>query len=144
MKTIVLFFALAFGLFGAQIDEFSTTMGYYREYDQALAVAKKESKPLMIVMVGDYCPWCRKFERKTLQRKAVAMKVNENFIALILDKNHDKGKYPPAYFAQRIPTVYFIDPKSGDTLFESLGYVKKDEFLGTLEDTIQSYKSEKK
>ncbi|MDD2790440.1 MAG: thioredoxin family protein [Sulfurimonas sp.] len=144
MKIFALLFALAFGLFGAEIDEFSTTMGYYREYDQALAVAKKENKPLMLVMVGDYCPWCRKFERKTLQREAVALKVNANFVSLVVDRNLDKDKYPARYYAKRIPTVYFINPSNEETLFESLGYVKKDEFMGTLDDALTSYKGEKK
>ncbi|MBA3025233.1 MAG: DUF255 domain-containing protein [Sulfurimonas sp.] len=144
MKTFVLLFTLVFTLFSAQIDEFATNMGYLRDYDQALKVAQKENKPLMLVMVGDYCPWCRKFERKTLQREAVALNVNENFIALIVDRNHDKGKYPEGLYAKRIPTVYFIEPKTQSTIFESLGYVKKDEFQETLNEVMTEFKSEKK
>jgi thioredoxin-related protein len=144
MKTFLFLFTFVFTLFGAQIDEFATNMGYLRDYDQALKVAQKENKPLMLVMVGDYCPWCRKFERKTLQREAVAMSVNKNFIALIVDRNHDKGKYPQELYAKRIPTVYFIEPKTQHTLFESLGYVKKDEFHETLNEIMSEFKSAKK
>lgn len=139
MKTLLLLFTLAFTLFGAEIDEFATNMGYFREYNQALEVAKKENKPLMIVMVGDYCPWCRKFERKTLQREAVAMSVNKNFIALIVDRNLDKDKYPKELYANRIPTVYFIEPTKESKFFESLGYVKNDEFQETLSEAIKEF-----
>lgn len=139
MKTFLLLFTFVFTLFGAQIDEFATNMGYLRDYDQALKVAQKENKPLMLVMVGDYCPWCRKFERKTLQREAIALNVNKNFIALIVDRNHDKGKYPQELYAKRIPTVYFIEPKTQSTVFESLGYVKKEEFQETMSEAMQKF-----
>ena len=144
MKIIVLLFALTFGLFAAHIDEFATTMGYQRDYNQALALAKSENKPLMMVVVSDYCPWCRKFERKTLQRETIAMNVEKNFVGLIVDKNLDKGNYPDKYFAKRVPTVYFIDPKNEDTIFESLGYMKKDEYMQILEQTSITFKSVKK
>lgn len=144
MKTFILLFTLVLTLFSAQIDEFATNMGYLRDYNQALKVAQKENKPLMLVMVGDYCPWCRKFERKTLQRELIALNVNKNFIPLIVDRNLDQGKYPQEYFAKRIPTVYFIEPTKGNTLFESLGYVKKEEFQETLNDVLLEYKGAKK
>jgi thioredoxin-related protein len=139
MKTFLLLFTFVLTLFGAEIDEFATNMGYFRDYKQAISVAKKENKPLMLVMVGDYCPWCRKFERKTLQQEVIAMSVNKDFIALIVDRNLDKEHYPKELYANRIPTVYFIDPKKGSTFFESLGYVKKDEFQETLADAMKEY-----
>jgi thioredoxin-related protein len=144
MKIFILLFSFVFTLFSAEIDEFATNMGYLRDYSQALKVAQKENKPLMLVMVGDYCPWCRKFERKTLQREAVAMSVNKNFIALIVDRNLDKDKYPKELYAKRIPTVYFIEPKNGNTIFESLGYVKQDEFQATLTDAMEEFAGSKK
>ncbi|MBU0720518.1 thioredoxin family protein [bacterium] len=140
VKFFIIFFTMAMTLFGANIDTFAANMGYYRDYDTALVQAKKENKPLMLVLVGDYCPWCRKFERKTLQRESVALSVNKNFIPLIVDRNLDKKSYPEAYSSPRIPTTYFIDPKKGAKLFESLGYVKKDEFLATIDEVLQKYK----
>ena len=44
-------------------------LGYHSDYAKALTVAKKETKPLMLVIVTSYCPWCRKFERKSLASK---------------------------------------------------------------------------
>jgi thioredoxin-related protein len=139
MKTFILLFTLVFTLFSAEIDEFATNMGYLRDYKQALKVAQKENKPIMLVMVGDYCPWCRKFERKTLQRETIAMSVNKDFIALIVDRNLDKEHYPQELYAKRIPTVYFIEPKKGTSFFESMGYVKKDEFQETLTEAMKEF-----
>lgn len=73
MKVFFISCFLSLALFGAHIDEFASNMGYHRDYKSALAQAKKENKVIMMVLVGDYCPWCRKFERKTLQRAMVAI-----------------------------------------------------------------------
>ena len=140
MKIIILSFIMAFTLFGAHIDDFASNMGYHRDYDSALAQAKKENKVIMLVMVGDYCPWCRKFERKTLQRANVAINIQNNFIPLIVDKNLDKDKYPQKFFSRNVPTVRFIEPKKEEQIFESLGYIKKVEYKKILDETLAKYK----
>jgi thiol:disulfide interchange protein len=143
MKFFILFFTIALTLFSAEIDEFASNMGYYRDYDTALVQAKKENKVLMLVVVGDYCPWCRKFERKTLQREAVALNIQQNFISVIVDRNLDKQSYPKKYYAPRIPSVYFIEPKQEMQVFESLGYVQQDEYQETLNEILVKYKGTK-
>ncbi|NCO01556.1 MAG: thioredoxin family protein [Epsilonproteobacteria bacterium] len=140
MKSFVLLFALTLTLFCAQIDEFASNMSYYRDYDTALLQAKKENKPIMLVLVGDYCPWCRKFERKTLQRESIARKVQENFIPVIVDRNLDKENYPKLYYSPRIPTVHFIEPNKERKIFESLGYVQIDEYRDTLDTALTKFK----
>jgi len=139
MKLLIVLFMLSITLFGAHIDEFASNMGYYRDYDKATVQAKKENKPIMLVVVGDYCPWCRKFERKTLQRAAVAINVQQNFIPVIVDKKYDQKHYPKEYYSKRIPTVYFIEPKKQTRVFESLGYVKRADFLNTLNEVISKH-----
>ena len=139
MKLFIVLFTLTFTLFGAHIDDFASNMGYYRDYDKAMIQAKKENKPIMLVVVGDYCPWCRKFERKTLQKAKVAINIQQNFIPVIVDKNHDQMNYPEEYYSKVVPTVYFIEPKKEEMVFESLGYVKRAEFLDTLNGVTTSY-----
>lgn len=143
MKFFILLFTFTFTLFGAQIDKFASDMGYYRNYDTAMMQAKKENKVLMLVVVGDYCPWCRKFERKTLKRASIAMSINKKYIPLIVDKKFDKKNFPEKYHAKRVPTVYFIEPKNELMVFESLGYVKKDEYQDTLDLVLTKYQKAK-
>ncbi|WP_455755625.1 thioredoxin family protein [Sulfurimonas sp.] len=144
MKIIFLVFVFSFTLFAAHIDEFASNMGYYRDYNKALSQAKKEDKVIMLVIIGDYCPWCRKFERKTLQRAKVAINVQNNFIPLIVDKNYDKDKYPARFSTQIVPTVYYIEPKKEQQLFQSLGYIKRDEYQEQLNGIFKSYQGMKK
>ena len=144
MKKILLYILLSISLFGANMDEFSSHMGYQRDYNTALNLAKKENKPIMLVVSTDYCPWCRKFERKTLKYSEVAIKVNKEFIAVVIDKNRDKGKYPSKYASPITPAVFFINPQDGSTIGKSVGYIRKNDYLEKLESILFSFSKEEK
>jgi len=133
IMTLLIFFTLAFS---AQIDEFASELSYERDYTKALQKAKEQNKLLMLVLVGDYCPWCKKFERKTLKSQEVRTKVSQNFIAVVIDKYKDKGKYPEAFYAPVIPAVFFIDPRTEESILETVAYMKKAEFLENAEDAL--------
>jgi len=142
MKLFLSVILISVTLFSANIDTFATEEGYYRDYQKGLALAKKEKKLLMLVMVADYCPWCRKFERKTLSNTIVAAKIKNDFIAVIMDKVLDKKHYPKVYETPLIPVVFFIEPKQETVLYESIAYVKKNEYLEILDDVLDMYQTE--
>ena len=145
MKLLLTMMLMTHLLFGAHIDEFASDMDYLRDYDTAVLQAKKEHKMIMLVMVADYCPWCRKFERKTLKSSKVAIAVKENFIPVIMDRNVDKSKYPEEFYTPLIPNVFFIDPKEPDNYVEdSIGYVRKAEYSATIESALKAFKKETK
>lgn len=139
MKILTMLLVLYGFVYGAHIDKFATEMNYSRDYTSALEQAKKEKKNLMILVVGDYCPWCKKFERKTMKRKCVDAKVKADFVAVILDKYKDKGKYPDKFYSAVIPSVYFVDVRDEKILHQSVAYMKKDEFLDNLDDALMAY-----
>jgi len=139
MKLFLLLLTLFSLSWAAQIDEFASEVSYERDYSKALEKAKEKNKVLMLVLVGDYCPWCKKFERKTLKSKEVREEVEKNFIPIVVDKFKDKGKYPQAFYAPVIPAVYFIDPKTEKPLLETVAYMKKGEFLENTEDALSLF-----
>jgi thioredoxin-related protein len=140
---IALLFLLSF-TYAAQIDEFASEMKYLRSYDTAIKTAKEQKKLVMLVVVADYCPWCKKFERKTLKDSAIMTKVNENFVGLVIDKYKDKGKYPEEYNAPLIPAVFFVNPKDQKSVFETVAYMKPDEFMESMDYALNLNKPEKK
>ena len=144
MKIIIIFFALFSFIYAAQIDEFAAEMKYLRSYDMAIKTAKEQKKLVMLVVVGDYCPWCKKFERKTLKDSAVMTKANESFVGLVIDKYKDKGKYPEEYNAPLIPAVFFINPKDQKSVFETVAYMKPDEFMESMDYALSTNKAEKR
>jgi thiol-disulfide isomerase/thioredoxin len=135
--------AFSFAL-SAQIDDFASEVNYSRDYKTALKAAKQQNKPIMLVVVGDYCPWCKKFERKTLNSTLIQSQVKKDFIPVIIDKSKDKGKYPPEFYSKLIPTVFFIDPIIQKHVYESLGYSKKTVFAVDMDLALKAYKRAKK
>ena len=77
----------------------------------------------MLVVVTSYCPWCRKFERKTLASKKIAPIVKSMYIPVIVDRNKDAESFPKKFQTPCIPTVFFIDPKDEMEYWESIGRV---------------------
>lgn len=126
-------------LFGAKIDTYAEKMGFLRDYNQAITVAKKANKPVMLVVVADYCPWCRKLERRTLAHKEVKKRLNE-VVGVIVDKAFDEGTFPAMFNTPRYPTVFFIRPQNGEHFFESIGYVSGEDFLEVLNEVAAEYK----
>jgi thiol:disulfide interchange protein len=141
MKILITLLTLFSFIYAAQIDEFATEVHYLRSYDMAVKAAKEQNKIIMLVVVADYCPWCKKFERKTLKDSDVMAKVNENFV---IDKYKDKGKYPEELLTPVIPAVFFIEPKEQKVLTKTVAYMKPDEFITNMNDALSLHKSEQK
>lgn len=140
MKKLLTLFLLVVTLFGANVDEFATEMGFERDYKRALAKAKKENRPLMMVLGADYCPWCRKFERKTLSSKLIKPELEKGVITLVVDKKFDMESFPKEFQTQITPRVFFIDPKNGKSFYQTAGYVKKKKYLTHLHEMQKIYK----
>ena len=140
MKKLLTILLLTLTLFGAKVDEFATEMGFERDYKTALAKAKKENKPLMMVLGADYCPWCRKFERKTLSSKLIKPKLDKEVITLVVDKKFDIKSFPKEFQTQLTPRVFFIDPNTGKSFYQTVGYVKKKKYLTELQEMQKLYK----
>lgn len=144
MKILITLLTLFSFIYAAQIDEFAAEVNYLRNYETAIKTAKAQNKLVMLVVVADYCPWCKKFERKTLKDSTVMAKVNEHFVGLVVDKYKDKGKYPQEFAAPLIPAVFFINPKDQKSLFETVAYMKPDEFMENMDYAVSTNKAEKK
>ena len=141
MKTLLTLFLLTLTLFSANVDEYASEMGFERDYKTALLKAKRLDKPLMMVLGADYCPWCRKFERKTLSSKLVNPYINENVVTLVVDKKYDIKSFPKEFQTQITPRVFFIDPQTGKSFYETAGYVKKKEYMKNLQEMKKLYKA---
>lgn len=130
---IKLFFLLmlSIGVFGAEIT-------WNSSYDEALLKAKKESKPLMVVITSEQCRWCRKLESTTLQDEEIVARINTKFQAVNVTK--DKSTYPKNLTAKMVPMSYFIDPSNGKVLYSIPGYWGSEDYSSILDDALRKYK----
>lgn len=135
MKKLLLILALMLTVHANNIDTFAHQMGYETVYKKALAKANAEHKGLMLVMVTHYCPWCQKFEQKSLKNKEVNTFVQKHFVALIL--NRELHAFPDKFDTPRIPTTYFIDASTQKIIATNIGYRSKKSFLKFLTDVVK-------
>lgn len=142
MKNVLILALLSLSLFGANIDEYAKSEGFERDYKTALKKAKNANKPLMMVLGADYCPWCRKFERKTLSSKDVKSFLNKKLITLVVDKKFDIESFPAKFQTNVTPRVFFINPNTEEDFFQTAGYIKKKDYLKKLDEMKKLYKGE--
>lgn len=112
-------------------DDFSK-LGYETNYDAAVKKAQKLKKPVLLVLVANYCPWCRKFEEKVLRKKDVHELIMKNYIPVIINK--EKGGFPKELDIAFTPIIHFINYKTLRSEKMIAGYNNKDEFLYTLKN----------
>lgn len=112
--------------------DFASIMGYETHYKKALAKAKKLKKPLLLVLVANYCPWCRKFENRVLSKKEVNRIIQNRFVALIINK--EKEPFPKRFNKNFTPIVHFIDYKTQKSYKTIVGYNNKEAFLRALKE----------
>ena len=119
------------------IDEknFASEMNYETNYEEAIKKSKKLHKNIMLVLVSNFCPWCRKFEQRVLLKKEVNEIIQKNYIPLIL--NREKDPFPKEFDTGFTPIVHFIDYKTQKSYKNVIGYNNKDEFTYILRsDTL--------
>ena len=126
MKTLLILLTTLTLLNAGHIEEFAKEYNYETSYKKALIKAKAENKKIMLVMVTHYCPWCRKFERKTLNKESINILLSKNFVKLIL--NREKHEFPDKFDTPRIPTTYFINSKDESIINTTMGYKDKESF----------------
>lgn len=107
-------------------ENFASEMKYETSFDNALKRAKKEQKNVMLVLVSNFCPWCRKFEQRVLLKEEVNAIIQKNYIPLII--NREKDPFPKEFDTGFTPIVHFIDHKTQKSYKNVIGYNNKDEF----------------
>ena len=140
MKIIFTLLFMFFSLFAANIDAFAKKMSFQRDYKTALDMSKQMHKPLVMILSADYCPWCRKFENKTLESSVVSEELKQYFIVVVVDRKYDIKTFPAKYRTQFTPKVFFINPKDESVFLDTTGYIKKKKFLQSLHKALKLYK----
>ena len=96
-------------------------------YEEALEIAKKQNKRVLMFMYSEYCPWCEKMKKTTLKNEKVKQYINSKYIFLKMDT--DMGEYPPELKPRFIPTTYVIDPNTEETVQAIYGFKSEKVFI---------------
>ncbi len=136
--------------------------GYF-DYDQALACAKAQNKPLFIDFTGHGCTNCREMEAAVWSDDQVLKKLKNNFVIVALyvdDKTElpEREWYVSAYDNKTKKTIgkqnadfqiqrakanaqpnYFIVGQDGKALLEPISYSDVEEFSAFLDKGLRDY-----
>jgi thiol:disulfide interchange protein len=82
----------------------------YHDFDEALAIAKEENKPLFVDFTGYGCVNCRKMEETVWHRPGVIEHLRDNYILVSLYVDDQKRLFPDNKFH------YLLDPNTGEKI----------------------------
>lgn len=111
---------------------------WQQDYDRAVAEAKEKKKLVMVDVYTDWCGWCKKLDRDVYAHKAVAEKLQKDFISVKINPERgSKNKQLAQKFGTRgYPHIVFVNG-DGKKVFEIGGYQPPEAFLKSL-DAAQS------
>jgi len=104
-----------------KVTTMSNIDNVYSNYKEAFLMAQQKNKPMFILFTTKYCRWCRKLKETTLKDKEIIKRLNDEFIVLLLDKDH--SSYPSKYKVTAVPTIY-ITNKEEEVFTSIVGYHK--------------------
>jgi len=108
-----------------------------KDMDSALAMAKKEHKPLMVMVEGEHCRWCKKMKGRTLSDEAVEKRLEKFVVVKVMRENGNAmASLPPI---QGVPTIFFMKEDKA-VLEEIVGYFNIEDFLSYIDDVEKKLK----
>lgn len=101
-------------------------------YKTALENAKKEGKPLFVMLYADWCPHCNLMKSEVLSDPAVIEFLNKNFICTYKDIEKEEGiALKNKFNTKSLPTFLFIDTNE-NLIYALKGEWKKADFQNEL------------
>lgn len=98
-------------------------------YQQVLETAKKEGKPIFIMLYADWCPHCNQMKKEVFSDPAVISFLNKNYVCTYKNVEKEEGiTLKNKFNTKSLPTFLFLD--TNETLLYVLkGESKKNDFL---------------
>lgn len=102
-------------------------VNFLKHSERSFELARKNNKPLFLLISAAWCQWCKIFEEKTLAKKEVYSYLNDNFVNIFIDAEARRDLYLK-YQASTLPYVLFLAP-DGSLLQKYGGVLYADDFL---------------
>lgn len=131
MKKLLLIVLLVAVVYGQTYKEFAAKYKYETSYEKALKRSQVEQKDIVLVVISNYCPWCRKLEKKVLANRAVNSEIQKHYIPLIM--NREEGKLEKKFETPIVPVTYIFNYKNTKDIQAIHGYQNREDFLHQLE-----------
>ena len=140
MKYIVMILVLSISLMAADAAKSAKALGMYNNYNKALQKAKSENKLMVLVVVWDPCRACNKLVKETLSNDIVKNSLKDHVTA-ILDY---KDKMPEEFHIKMAPKIFYINPKTEKSVWESMGAVSIETITDDFKEALEMFKEDSK
>jgi thiol:disulfide interchange protein len=115
----------------------SDRVGWLTSYDDAVRLAEKDKRMIMIDFYADWCGWCKRLDNDTYVDRDVVAKAHE-FVSLRVDADAERG-LTSQYNVRGLPTILFIDP-SGREVHRVVGFRSPTAFLAEMDVALQAFR----
>ncbi len=134
MRRVVLLIIIALMVWGADFD-------WVEGYAKALELAKKEHKPIMVMISQPNCPTCEYMDDVAFETESLSDYVENFFIPLKLSLSQARSLGLKAYGT---PTFYFLDANGSKITRALVGGATAKTFLAKLQEIRSAYDHQKR
>ncbi|MDY6865937.1 MAG: thioredoxin domain-containing protein [Halobacteriota archaeon] len=106
-------------------------------YEEGMALANEENKPVMIDFYADRCGWCVKLDDETYMDPEV-IATSKEFVNIKVDTDVDY-KLTLVYGVENLPTIVFTNP-NGEEMYRVVGFRDGDIFNKIMKAVISGEK----
>lgn len=108
--------------------------GWYDNFDEAVAAAKREGKPILADFSATWCGACKQLERTTFPDPNVAARM-DNFIKVHVDADENQD-LANSFRIEGLPTLVALQSNGKDELDRSIGYLSPTQLSARLDQVI--------
>ncbi len=101
---------------------------------KALEQARREGKPLFMVLTATWCQWCHAYERESLHSPEVAALLNKNYVPVWVDVDR-RPDVAARYPGRGLPRTVILNP-AGGTEASVAGYIPGPQLRDNLRKTL--------
>jgi uncharacterized protein YyaL (SSP411 family) len=102
----------------------------YTEYSQeAFDRARREGKPIFMLLSAVWCYWCKTYKEQALETPQVSTYLNQHFVSIFVD--HDRRVDLARRYSRGLPTTVLMDP-AGQVRHTFSGILSADSLLWAL------------
>ncbi len=103
----------------------------WHKFSEALSIAKKENKMILVFVTSPTCIWCERMKKDVFSDRNVIEKIKTKYVPAIVDvtKDREVEQIANLFGGDFATPAFVIYSPDGKPLDGWVGYMDKDEFL---------------
>ncbi len=128
------------GTGGTQADFPAGSPAFHTDYEQALAEARAQDKPVVLVFSASWCPPCRA-NKANVYPSAEVQPLHADFVWAYLDTDVAQNRpYAGRYGVRGIPHIQFVDPSGAPLGAAVVGGTTPADFARELDGAARRFR----